>query len=118
MYIKRGSRATGEHWDQNRFGLLLTDPRTRVRDVVRVANHTVLDLEFCGCRTDVENLPGHLHELREIQWAIIQRAREPKPVLNEHSFSGIIPFVHPADLRNSGVRLVHDQQKVFWEKIE
>src|SRR5207244_2693262 len=49
---------------------------------------------------------------------VIERARKTKPVLNEHSLARLIAFIHPANLRDRGMRLVDYGQKVLREEID
>ena len=53
-----------------------------------------------------------------IQRAIIERARQTKPVINEDGFARLVAFIHAADLRNGGVRFIDNDQEVFRKKID
>src|ERR1700730_14747802 len=80
LYIESWNRTTGEHRDQDRFSFRLADPRSSVRNISRIADHAVLDLEGGWSRADIKNLVSHLHKFLEIQGAIIKRAGKAKPV--------------------------------------
>ena len=54
----------------------------------------------------------------EIQRAIVHRAGQAETVLHQHRFARTVAGMHPADLRNRGVRLIDDQQIILREKIE
>ena len=56
---------------------------------------------------DVETLTSHLHELSEVQGAVIECARQPETILHQGHLAGAISGIHPADLRQGGVGLVH-----------
>ena len=77
-----------------------------------------LNLELGRRRADVNDLVRHLHELLEIQRPIIERARQAKAVFDQHRLARPVAFVHPADLRDRGVRLVDHEQEILREKIE
>ena len=87
-------------------------------DVCLIANDAVLNFKFCWCRAHVDDLVGHLHELTKIERTIIERAGQAKAVVDQHSFARAVAFVHPADLRDGGVRFVDHGEKIFREKID
>ena len=87
-------------------------------NVARVANDTVLNFELGRRGADVDKLIRQLHKLGKIQWPVIQRARQTKSIIDQHRLARLVPFIHPADLRNGGVRLIDHGQKVFWEEID
>ena len=66
----------------------------------------------------VNGLVLHRLELLEIERPIIQRARQPEPVLDQHGLARAIAFVHAANLRDRRVRLINHQQVILREKIE
>ena len=43
---------------------------------------------------------------------------QTKPVIYEHSFARPVAFVHPADLRDRGVRFVDHDEKIVRKKID
>ena len=88
-----------------------------MRDVTLVASHAVLNFKFCGRCAHVDDLVRQLHELVEIERTIVERARQAKPIIDEHGLARTVAFVHPADLRDRGVRLIDYGQKIFREKI-
>ena len=89
-----------------------------MRDVSLIANHAVLNFKFCRCRAHVDDLVRHLHELVEIERTIIECARQAKPVIYKYGLAGTVAFIHPANLRDRGVRLIDDNQKIFREKVD
>ena len=89
-----------------------------MRHVTLVTYDAVLNLEFRGRSAHVNQLVRQLHELWKIQWPVIERARQAKPVLNEDCFARLIAFIHPANLRNGRMRLVDHSQEIFWEEID
>ena len=78
-----------------------------MRHVTLVPDNAVLNFEFGWRGTDVNDLVRQFHELIEVERSIIQGAGQPESVLNQHRLTRLITLVHSADLRNSGVRLVH-----------
>src|SRR5438270_8233117 len=89
-----------------------------MRDITLVSDDAILNFKLGWCGTDVNDLVRQLHELIEIERSIVQGAGQPESILNQHRLTRLVTLVHSADLRNGGVRLVHDEQKIFWEKIE
>ena len=96
----------------------LPDPLSPVREIAFVSNHAVLDLELGRRGAHVNDLVRYLHELVEVERAIIERARKPEAVLDEHGLARAIAFVHAADLRDGGVRFVDNGEKIFREKVD
>ena len=87
-----------------------------MREVSFVSDDAVLNLKFCRRRAHVNRLVRQLHEFIEIERAIVERAGQAKPVIYEHSFARPVAFVHPADLRDRGVRFVDDGEKIVRKK--
>ena len=56
--------------------------------------------------------------LGKIQRSVIQSARQPETVIDQHLFSRTVTVKHTADLRNSHVRLVDNHQKIIREEVE
>ena len=54
----------------------------------------------------------------KVERAIIERARQTKAVIDQHGLARFVAFIHPADLRNGGVRFIDHEQKIFREEIE
>ena len=87
-------------------------------EISLISNHAVLNFKFCRCGSHVDDLVRYLHELVEVERAIVERARQAKAVIYEHSFARAIAFIHAADLRNGCVRFVDHYQQIFWEKVD
>ena len=47
-----------------------------------------------------------------------QRARQTKAIVDQHGLARPISFIHPADLRNGGVRFIDHEQKILREEID
>src|SRR5690349_17032755 len=86
--------------------------------VAFISDHAVLNFEFRRRRTDVNQLIRSLHEFVEIQWPVIQRARQPESKINQHALARTIALVHSANLRDGGVRFVDHDEKIFRKEIE
>ncbi|OPX73296.1 MAG: hypothetical protein A4E38_00135 [Methanoregulaceae archaeon PtaB.Bin108] len=69
----------------------------------------------CG---DKDRLAHVLLELLKHQRAVVECAREPKPILYESFFSGPIAMEHPVELGNRLVALVDEHQVVPGKVIE
>jgi DNA polymerase III alpha subunit len=63
------------------------NPLSSMRNVTFVANDAVLNFKFRRRRAHVDHLVRYLHELIEIKRAIIERARETKPIIYEHGLA-------------------------------
>ena len=88
-----------------------------MRDVSVVSNNAVLNFEFCRRRAHINDLVRHFHELVEVERTIIERARETKSIIHEHGLARTVAFVHPADLRDRGMRFINHYQAVLRKKI-
>ena len=73
--------------DRERDGFHFTDSLPFVWKVSFVADDAVLNLKFCRRRAHINRLVRQFHEFIEIKRAIVQRARQTKPVIYEHSFA-------------------------------
>ena len=104
--------------DHKRHRFVLADPLPLMRKVSRVSDDAVLDLELRRRRADVGDLVRHLHEFLEIQRPIVERARQPEAVFDQHRLARAVAFIHPADLRDRGVRFIDHEQEILREKIE
>ncbi len=58
-----------------------------MRHVASISYDAVPNLEFRRRGADVNQLVGQLHELRKVQWPVIERARQTEPILNEYRFA-------------------------------
>ncbi len=54
----------------------------------------------------------------EFQRAVVQRAGQTKAVLDQDRLARAVAGVHPAELRDGGVRFVHDQQIIARKEIQ
>ena len=59
-----------------------------------------------------------LAELVPGQRPVVDRARQPEAVLDQHPLAGHVALVHRADLRHGDVRLVDHEQEVLGEVVE
>src|SRR5580765_3020913 len=91
-------------WQNKWHQFLLSDALSLMRKVPVVADDAVLNFKFCRRRAHINRLVRQLHEFIEIKRAIVECARQTKTVIYEHSFARPVAFVHPADLRDRGVR--------------
>src|SRR5207302_1592806 len=82
----------------------VADSLTLVRNVAFVSNHAVLNFEFGRRRAYVNELVRQLHELVEVQRAVIECARQTESVIHENGLARSIAFVHSTDLRNRSAR--------------
>ena len=71
-----------------------------------------------GRGADVDDLPDHRVPLGEGQRAIVERRRQPKPVLHQRDLASAIALVHAVDLGHRDVRLVDDDERVVGEEVE
>src|SRR5207247_9382614 len=83
-----------------RHQFLFANPLSPMRDVTLVSNDAVLNFKFCRRRAHIDHLVRYLHELIEIERAIIECARMTKPILYEQGFARTVAFVPPSALRN------------------
>src|SRR5687768_616781 len=77
-----------------------------------------LQLELSRCRTDHDGPRRQREELVEHERAVVQRARQPEPVVDERQLARSVAVVHAAHLRQRDVRLVDDDEEVFREVVE
>ena len=89
-----------------------------MRKIIFVPDDAVLNFEFRRRRTHIDDLVRHLHELIEIQRPVVERARKPKAVFDEHGFARFVAFIHAADLRDGGMRFIDNDQKILRKKID
>ena len=89
-----------------------------MRHVTFVANDAIFDFKLGRRRAYIDNLVGHLHELREIERPVVECAGQTKSVIHQHGLARPISFVHPTDLRDGGVRFIDNHEKVFREEID
>ena len=101
-----------------RHRLVLSNPGAFVWHIALVADDTVLNFELSRRGADVNKLVRQLHELRKIQWTVIQRAGQTKSIIDQHRLARLVPFIHPTDLRNGRVRLIDHGQKIFRKEID
>ena len=64
-------------------------------------------------RTHVDRLAHVLHELFELQRSVVQRARQTKPVLDQHFLACAVSAEHATNLRNCNMAFVHHEQPAF-----
>ena len=83
-------------------------------------DHTVGDSELvlAGRRGEVDGLADAGLELIPLQRPVVERARQPEPVLDERALAGGVALVHGADLRHGHMRLVDHDQVVIGEVVE
>ena len=56
-------------------------------------------------RAHVDDLPDHRVPFGERQGAVVERRRQPKPILHQGNLAGAIPLVHAVDLGYRDMRL-------------
>jgi hypothetical protein len=59
-----------------------------------------------------------IEELVEAKRPVVERRREPEPVVDERLLPGAVALVHPAELRHRLVRLVDEDHHVLREVVE
>src|SRR5215510_1365045 len=116
MFDVRCSTFSSGQNERNEF--LLPDPLSPVRDVSVVTNYAILNFELGRRCAHVNGLVRQFHEFIEIKRAVIERARQTKTVLNQHSLARAVAFVHPTDLRDRGMRLIDNGEEIIGEKID
>ena len=89
-----------------------------MRDVSIISNDAILNFKFCRCRAYIDDLVRDLHKFVEIERTIIERTRQAKAVIYQHGLAGAVTFIHAADLRDGGVRLINHHQKILREKVD
>ena len=87
-------------------------------EIAGVAHDAVAQLEVRRGGAYVDELVGHLHELREPERAVVHGARQAEAVVDEHVFARAVAFIHAADLRHGGVGFVDDAEEIAREKVE
>ena len=95
----------------------------RVDDARR--SHDLLDhpsraraLVLAGRGRDEHQLRRDRQELFERLRAVVQRARQPEPVVHERLLARSVPLVHAADLRHGLVGLVDETHEVLREVVD
>ena len=88
------------------------------RDESLVVRPRVDDLEGPRRRRDVEPLVRHVHELVEAQRPVVEGARQAETVIHEHRLAALVALIHPADLRDRRVTLVHHEEVALGEEVE
>ena len=73
----------------------------------------MLFLVFTGGRGDKKDLIDPLLELTEVQRTVIQGAWQAEAIIHERHLPASVSVEHGADLRDSHMRLVHDDQKII-----
>ena len=61
---------------------------------------------------------GHAHEFLETQRAVVQRARQAESEVDQGRLARAIALIHAADLRDGGVGLIGDEQKVLGKEVD
>ena len=96
---------------------LRVDQAGRADDLL---DHPVGDAHLVAARRrrQVDLLADAAEELLPPQRAVVERARQPEPVLDQCALAARVALVHRADLRHRDVRLVDDHQEVVGEVVE
>ena len=118
--IKIGDRlrVSRDPWQQRRHALRSANAFALMRNVARIADDAVFHLEPRGRGADIDHLIHPLHELLELQRAVVERTGKSEAVIDQYRFPRPIPLVHAADLRHRGVAFVEKQEKIIREKIQ
>ena len=66
----------------------------------------------------VEQLAAGIHELAELERAVVEGRGQPEPVLDQYGFARPVALVHPANLGNRGVGFVDERQEFALEEIQ
>ena len=69
------------------------------------------------CR-NINHLIHHVHELVELQRAVVEGGRQTEAVLHKILLAGTVAAVHGAYLRHRHMALVDEHKEVFWEEVE
>ena len=75
-------------------------------------------LELGRCRTDIDHLPCHVHELLELQRPVVLGCRQAEAILHQVLLAGTVAAIHGAYLRHGDMALVDDHQEVLREEVE
>ena len=68
---------------------------------------------------ETKTASGHqLLPLLELERAVVERGGEAEAVLHQRELPRAVAVVHPADLRDGDVALVHDHEEVLGEVVE
>src|SRR5205809_6605503 len=102
--------------DRERDEFFLPDSLSLMRHVTSISDHAVLNFEFCGRGTHINELVGQVHEFVEIERPIIECAGKTKSVVDEHRFAGVINFINYAYLRDSSLSLFYYHVQYFREE--
>src|SRR5439155_22176479 len=76
------------------------------------------EFAFAGRGAHIDGLSLQRLNLLEAQRAIVERAGQTEPVLDQHRFARDVAGVHAADLWDRGVGLIDDQQVVLGKEID
>ena len=74
-----------------------------------------LELKITGRCRDEDGLRPARVPLLKLERAVVQRARQPKTMLDERRFTAAITLIHRSDLPDRDVALIHHQHGVFRE---
>jgi hypothetical protein len=77
-----------------------------------------LELELARRGRDRDHLRREREELVEHERPVVERARQAEAVVDERELARAVAVVHPADLRQRHVALVHDHEEVLGEVVE
>src|SRR5664280_1725705 len=69
-------------------------------------------------RADEDGLLDVLHKLVEHERTVVERRRQAEAVVDERLLALVVAVEHPADLRDTDVRLVHEEQEVLGQKAQ
>src|SRR5450830_2123742 len=69
-------------------------------------------------RADEDRLLDMPHEFVEGERTVVECRRQAEAVVNERLLALVVAVEHPADLRDTDVRLVHEEQKVLGQKTQ
>ena len=78
----------------------------------------VPDLVGAGGGRDKDHVLHVLLELGELQGPVVVGRGEPEAVVHERLLPGPVPVVHPVELGDRLVALVHEDQEVFGEVVQ
>ena len=66
----------------------------------------------------INRLPDALLKFKELQRAVVKRARQAEAVIHQRALARVVAVVHGANLRHGDVRLVDEHQKVLREIVQ
>ena len=75
-------------------------------------------LERARCRGDHHQLVDPFEELIELERPVVDRRRQPEPVVDQRLLAGAVPLVHPAELGDRLVGLVDEDDEVVGEVVD